>query len=373
MKSNLILFLCFFVLIGGCAKKETTQNTPVPEYAVMKVQPSNVELQTSYPANIRGKQDVEIRPQVSGFIVELYVDEGATVRKGQPLFKIDPVQYEAAVKVAEANVEVARANVASYQLTLQNKQELAMYDIIGQSEMELAQNDLEAQLANLAQANAQLVNARQDLSYTVVRSPSDGVIGTIPYRIGSLVSASITTPLTTVSDITQMHVYFSMNEKELLSLTWEGGTMNEILNRMPPVQLQLADGSMYPAKGKIETLSGVIDQTTGSVTMRAGFPNSRYILRSGGTGNILIPHQEKGVILIPQKATTDLQDKKFVYLVTDSSTVRQTEIQILPIDDGKNYVVTSGLKSGDTVVTEGVGSTLRNGMQIKPKETNPEV
>ncbi len=373
MKSNLILFFCLLVLTGCAKKQNQPQNIPVQEYAVMQVQPSNIELNTSYPANIRGRQDVEIRPQVSGFIVELYVDEGATVRKGQPLFKIDPVQYEAAVKVAEANVEVARANVASYRLTLQNKQELALYDIIGESEMELAQNDLEAQIANLAQAQAQLVNAQQNLDYTVVRSPSDGVIGTIPYRIGSLVSSSITTPLTTVSDITQMHVYFSMNEKELLALTREGGTIREILHRLPQVQLQLADGSMYPAKGRIETLSGVIDQNTGSVSMRATFANSRNILRSGGTGNILIPHQERGVIVVPQKATTDLQDKKFVYLVTDSSTVKQTEIQILPMDDGKNYVVTSGLKSGDTIVTEGVGSTLRNGMPIKPKETTPAV
>lgn len=337
----------------------------VRDYAVVTVQPTTSELKSTYPVVIKGKQDVEIRPKIAGFITELCVDEGATVRKGQTLFIIDPVTYEAAVKVAEANVEVAKARVSTAQLTAGNKRELQKKNIISAYDLQMAENDLASAKASLALAEAQLVNARNDLSYTRVTSPSDGVVGTIPYRVGSLVSSSTATPLTTVSNISKMYVYFSMNEKQLLDLIRQGGTVKEILGNMPEVSLQLADGSVYPEKGKIETLSGVIDQATGAASMRATFPNKRNILRSGGTGSVIIPYYEENAIIIPQKATYEIQDKKFVYLVQDDSTVKNTEIEVFGLDDGASYVVTSGLKPGDRIVVEGVG-TLRDGVQIKP-------
>lgn len=339
---------------------------PALSLAVMNVEPTSQELNSAYPATIKGQQDIEIRARVSGYITKLCVDEGAVVHKGQPLFLIDAVPYQKAVQAAEAAVEVAKANVATTQLTVDSKTELHAQNIISDYDLQTAKNSLASAKAALAQAEAQLASARNDLSYTTITSPSDGVVGTIPFRVGSLVGTTTQEPLTVVSDINKMFVYFSMNEKQLLALTRQkDGSVNSMIGAMPEVQLQLADGTMYPAKGKIETLSGVIDLSTGAVQMRATFPNAQRLLRSGGTGTVLIPSVLDSALLIPQSATYEVQDKKFVYVLGDSSKVKNTEITVFPLDNGKQYVVTSGLKPGEQVVVEGV-ATLRDGMPIQP-------
>ncbi len=339
---------------------------PALSLAVMTVEPTSQELNSAYPATIKGQQDIEIRARVSGYITKLCVDEGAVVHKGQPLFLIDAVPYQKAVQAAEAAVEVAKANVATTQLTVDSKTELHAQNIISDYDLQTAKNSLASAKAALAQAEAQLASARNDLSYTTITSPSDGVVGTIPFRVGSLVGTTTQEPLTVVSDINKMFVYFSMNEKQLLALTRQkDGSVNSMIGAMPEVQLQLADGTMYPAKGKIETLSGVIDLSTGAVQMRATFPNAQRLLRSGGTGTVLIPSVLDSALLIPQSATYEVQDKKFVYVLGDSSKVKNTEITVFPLDNGKQYVVTSGLKPGEQVVVEGV-ATLRDGMPIQP-------
>ena len=339
---------------------------PALSLAVMTVEPTSQELNSAYPATIKGQQDIEIRARVSGYITKLCVDEGAVVHKGQPLFLIDAVPYQKAVQAAEAAVEVAKANVATTQLTVDSKTELHAQNIISDYDLQTAKNSLASAKAALAQAEAQLASARNGLSYTTITSPSDGVVGTIPFRVGSLVGTTTQEPLTVVSDINKMFVYFSMNEKQLLALTRQkDGSVNSMIGAMPEVQLQLADGTMYPAKGKIETLSGVIDLSTGAVQMRATFPNAQRLLRSGGTGTVLIPSVLDSALLIPQSATYEVQDKKFVYVLGDSSKVKNTEITVFPLDNGKQYVVTSGLKPGEQVVVEGV-ATLRDGMPIQP-------
>ena len=286
-------------------------------------------------------------------------------RKGQPLFIIDQVQYEAAVKQAEAGVKVAEASVATEELTYKNKIELHKKKIISDYELQSAQNTLASKKASLAQAEAQLVNARQNLSYTVVSSPSDGIVGSIPYRIGSLVSASIATPLTTVSQYSEMYAYFSLTEKELLNLIRKDAGEKKMIESFPTVELQLADGSLYDQNGKVETISGVIDPTTGSVTLRAAFPNPNHLLRSGGTGSVLIPYKMESAVVVPQKATYEVQDKKFVYVLQPDNTIKNTEIQIFNVDNGSDYVVMSGLKAGDKIVVENV-STLKDGQAIEP-------
>ena len=341
---------------------------PALSLAVMTVEPTSQELNSAYPATIKGQQDIEIRARVSGYITKLCVDEGAVVHKGQPLFLIDAVPYQKAVQAAEAAVEVAKANVATTQLTVDSKTELHAQNIISDYDLQTAKNSLASAKAALAQAEAQLASARNDLSYTTITSPSDGVVGTIPFRVGSLVGTTTQEPLTVVSDINKMFVYFSMNEKQLLALTRQkDGSVNSMIGAMPEVQLQLADGTMYPAKGKIETLSGVIDLSTGAVQMRATFPNAQRLLRSGGTGTVLIPSVLDSALLIPQSATYEVQDKKFVYVLQPDNTVKYTEITIFNLDNGngKQYVVTSGLKPGEQVVVEGV-ATLRDGMPIQP-------
>ncbi len=335
------------------------------EFAVESVALTSSQQTTQYPATIKGTQDIEIRPQVSGFIIKLCVDEGATVRKGQALFLIDPTQYEAAEKQAQANVASAEAALHTQELTTQNKKMLFDKQVISQYDYQTALNDLETAKANLAQAKASLVAARQNLDFCTVTSPSDGVIGTFPYRVGSLVSSSITDPMTTVSEIGDMYVYFSMTEKQLLTMTKAGGTLKEQLEKMPAVKLMLADGTMYEQEGRIDAVSGVIDQSTGSVSMRALFPNKNNVLRSGGSGNIVFPYTMENVCVIPQNATQEIQDKKFVYVLQADSTVKHTEIQIYNLNDGLNYIVTGGLKNGDKIVVEGV-QTLRNGQKITP-------
>ena len=362
---QIALFAVGVSLLTACGNSQGGMKLGDSEYAVLTVNSSSSDQTTSYPATIRGTQDIEIRPQVSGFIVKLCVDEGATVRKNQPLFEIDPTQYKAAYNQAKAAVEMAQANVSTLDLTEKNKKELYDKAIISSFEYQTAVNQLASARATLAQSKASMVSAKQNLDFCTVKSPSNGVVGTFPYRIGSLVSPSISSPMTTVSEIGEVYVYFSMTEKELLQLTKAGGTLKEQLDKMPAVQLQLADGTMLEEKGKIDAVSGVIDQSTGSVSMRAVFPNDKKILRSGGTGNVIFPYTMDGIIMIPQSATVEIQDKKFVYVLQSDNTIKNTEIQISPLSDGQTYLVTKGLKGGDKIVIEGVQS-LHDGQEITP-------
>lgn len=353
------------MVLAGCGNKGNNA-AGTPECAVQEVQLTSISLNSSYPASIRGKQDVEIRPQVSGFITKVCVDEGSKVRKGQTLFVIDPTQYEANYRSAKAAVANAEASVNTQEITVANKRELNKKQIISDYDLAMAENTLASAKAQLASAKAQLTSAEQNLGFTQVKSPSDGIVNTIPYRLGSLVSASIATPLTVVSDISEMYVYSSMSEKELLELIRrEGGSQEAVIQTYPEVQLELSDGSIYTHKGKIETISGSIDQSTGAASVRATFPNPERILRSGGMGNMIIPYQMDSVILIPQSATVEIQDKKFVYVLQPDNTLKYTEIQISNLENGQSYIVTGGLKGGDKIVTEGV-QNLKDGQAITP-------
>lgn len=364
MKKSTIVMLSAALILSGCSKKNAMPSAG-NDYAVMTVKTSEAELNTSYPAVIKGQQDIEIRSKVSGHITRLLVDEGAFVRAGQPLFEIDRTQYQAAVKAAEAQINVTKSSIATQELTVANKKMLHEKGIISKYDYDMAVNSLEGLKAQLSAAQAQLTNAKDQLRFCTISSPSEGVVGEIPFRVGSLVSASTTQPLTTVSNISKMYVYFSMTEKQLLGLTREKGGIKEAIAQMPAVKLILADGKEFGQTGDISAISGVIDRNTGSVQMRATFDNAGLLLRSGGTGSILIPTHEKNAILIPQKATYEIQDKKFVYTVGADNKIKNTEITVLPQNDGKNYLVTSGVKAGDRIVVEGV-SKLKNGMEITP-------
>ncbi len=355
---------CALVATTAC-QNQAQQEGNAPECAVTTIQPTSVNLKKNYPTTIKGRQDIEIRPQVSGFITKLCVDEGAIVKKGQTLFLINPTEYEAAVNTAKAAIEVAEANLATQEITVKSKRELLKKNIISQYDMQMEENTLASMKANLAQSKAQLVSAEQNLAYTVITSPSDGIVGSIPYRVGSLVSSSTTEPLTTVSDISKMYAYFSLTEKELLEQSKGKGSLQAIIDQMPELELELIDGSIYSEKGKVETISGVIDGTTGSVSIRAAFANPNSMLKSGSTGNVLIPYQRDSAIVIPQKATYEIQDKKFVYVLQPDGTVKSTEISILDINDGQTYIVTAGLKGGDQIAVENV-NTLQDGQKITP-------
>lgn len=334
------------------------------EYPVMTIQAGSAEMSSSYPATIRGKQDIEIRPKISGFITKLCVDEGSVVHRGQVLFTIDNVQYRAVLNQAKASLNSAKSALATAELTYNNKVELHKQNIIGDYDLQTAQNNLATAKAAVAQAEAAVVSARDNLSYCNVTSPSNGVVGSIPYRVGSLVNSSMATPLTVVSNIEEMYVYFSMNEKQIMELSreMEGKKLTEAF---PEVQLQLADGSTYAHTGHVSTISGVIDEKTGSVSVRADFTNPDHLLRSGGQGAIVIKHKADGAIIIPQSATSEVQDKVFVYVVGKDNKVKYTSIEVEPQNDGQNYIVTKGLGVGDRLVTKGI-TKLTDGAEIKP-------
>ena len=340
------------VWMASC--KQATDAGVKPSYATMKVEAADKELSTSYSATIRGRQDIDIYPQVSGTIEKLCVTEGQTVRRGQLLFVIDQIPYRAALKTATANVEAARAAMATAELTYKSNKELYAQKVVSEFSLKTAENTFLTAKAQLTQAEAQETNARNNLSYTEVKSPSDGVVGALPYRAGALVSANIPYPLTTVSDNSDMYVYFSMNENQLLALTRQYGSMDEALKNMPEVELVLNDNSVYNKKGIIESISGVIDRQTGTVMARVVFPNESRLLHSGASGTVVVPSIYKDCIAIPQGATVQMQDKVVVYKVVDGKAV-STLVTVSGISDGREYVVLSGLNPGDEIVSEGAG------------------
>lgn len=375
--------LCAGMLVmAGCGKQQQQQPQGMaPELAVLTIGEEDATLQTGYPATLRGQNDVEIRPQISGFITRVCVQEGQHVSKGQTLFIIDQVQLQAAVDAAKAQVnqaqaavEVAQANVNTAQTNANNNKLLLDQNIISQSAYQTsidALNAAKAQMnqtkAALSAARAQLVSAQKNLSYSNVTAPTSGYVGTIDNKEGALVSPS--TLLTMLSNNGEMEAYFSLNEKEILALTDNGSrTLQAALAAMPEVQLKLANGEVYPYKGKIASISGVLNQATGSASVKAVFPNPNGMLHSGNTGEVLIPNITRNAVKIPQKATYEVQDMKFVYVVNDSNIVHSAPIQVSDINDGQTYIVTGGLEPGQKIVIEGVGVSVKEGMEIKPKK-----
>lgn len=340
----------------------------VKEYPVIAVRQQPTTLFKDYAAKLEGQQTVEIRSKITGYIEKIMVDEGALVKKGQVLFRLNANDLQATVRSAEASVKVAEADVNSASINLEKTKPLVEKNIISKFELESVESVLKAKEAQLAQAKANLENAKANLQYTVISSPADGTIGTFPYRVGSLVSSSSAQPLTTISNTEKMYTYFSFNEKEFLSLVkgLEGKNLQEKFAKLPDVSLILADNSEYDKPGRIETASGLVDEQTGAINVRAGFPNPEGLLRSGGSGTVRIPQHVESAIIIPQKTTYELQGKYFVYLVGSDNKVHNTEIQIISGNLKDSYVVTSGLKTGDQIVFQGIAS-LRNDTEIKPK------
>ena len=353
--------------LASCSGNQGQQmQMPAPAIATVTLAPQSADLQKTFPATIKGKTDIDIRPQVTGFITKVHVDEGQQVKKGQVLFTLDQVQFQAAVDQARANLNSAQTAVNTAKMTADSKKALLDKNIISQYEYQLAENALQQANAQLATAQAALVNAQKNLAYTVVTAPSDGVVGQIPNREGSLASPSSAQPLTTVSDNSQVYAYFSLTEKDLLNMADASKSVEAAIKEMPAVNLRLSDGTIYPIEGKVATVSGVIDNKTGASSVRALFNNPDGVLRSGSTGQIVLPDNKDSVIIIPQKATFELQDRRFVYIVNDSNKVVSTPVIVDANNDGKNFVVTSGLQAGQRIAVEGVGTKLQDGMTINP-------
>ena len=358
----LIAAVSLFLISCGGGKQGAGFNDN--EYPVRTIESQGSSSETLYPATIRGVQDVEIRPKVSGFITKLLVKEGQRVTAGQLLFVIDSETYQATVRQAKAAVSSATAQLNTAKLTYDNSQKLFNSNVIGQYELQTAQNTYENAKAALAQAQASLASAKEMLSYCFVKSPVSGLVGSLPFKVGALVGPTSAQPLTTVSDNNTMEVFFSMTEKDVLDMARNAGGVKESLSTYPVVKLKLADGTIYSQPGKVTKMSGVIDSSTGSVSMVAHFSNPDHILRSGGSGSIVVPKVTSNAIVVPQDAVAQVQDRYFVYILGKNNKVKYTEIKISPDNDGQTYVVTNGLKVGDRIVLKGI-SGLTEGAEIK--------
>lgn len=363
--NHYLIALACALALTSCDKKQQDIKLGDDEFAVETVKSSTADLQTTYSATMKGEEVSEIRAKVSGHITKVYVKEGATVHKGQPLFAIDNVQYASGVKQAQAAVNVIKTNLATQRLALENKKMLHDKQIISDFDYQMAQNNLAALEAQLGQAEAALTSAKDQLSFCTVTSPANGVVGEIPYRVGSLVGPTTVQPLTTVASTATMYAYFSMTEKQLLSMTREHGTKDAAVKAFPAVTLKLTDGSVYEHEGHIEAISGVVDANTGSVQIRADFKNPQSILRSGGTATVVIPTHVDNAIIVPQSATYKIQEKTFCYTVDKDNMIHNTEIQVLQQENGKDFVVTSGLSVGDRIMVEGL-SKVKDGQKIIP-------
>ncbi len=364
-----LTILCALFLLTGCNGRDASSQgdgsgvQANKQWKTMVVKKSDTEVKQLFTASIQGRQDIEIRPQVQGKIVDVCVREGQEVKRGQTLFTIDAVPYRTALAQASAQVRAALASSATAKLNYESKKRLFDQKVVSKHDLQLAYNTWQDALAQVSLARAAEASARNNLSYTVVKSPANGVVGTLPFRQGALVGPDNSQALTTISDNSTMYVYFSMDENQLLGLLRKYGSTEKAISQMPSVGLMLSDGGMYDKPGKVASISGVINKSTGSVSLRADFPNPNRLLHSGATGNVVMKQPYKNVIIIPQSGTVTLQDKLLVYRVVNGKAV-STEIHVASGNDGRNYIVKSGLKPGDEIITDGAG-LVQEGMEIK--------
>lgn len=358
--------LAVVATLSSCVERKGERVAVEKTYKVMTVESHDRTLKSGFSATINGCQTVEIRPQVSGMITEILINEGDFVSKGQVLFVIDQTPYKAAYEIAQANVKSAEASLATAQLILNSNKELFEQDVVSEFDLMTSRNDLAEAEARLALARAEEINATNNLSYTEVRSPVNGVASMIPYRVGALVSSNIATPLVTVSDDSEVYAYFSMAENTMLDMIQQYGSLKEAIREMPEVELVMSNGQTYKHKGRIDAVSGTISASTGAVSLRASFPNRQRLLRDGGSGQVMIPSILKNAIVIPQAATYELQERIFVYKVVDGK-AESSQIKVMSQNNGVEYIVTEGLSVGDVIVAEGAG-LVREGAVIKTAE-----
>jgi len=340
---------------------------PPQELPVITISSVPAKIYQYYTASLQGSRDIEIRPQVDGYINKIYVDEGAQVKKGQLLFKIDPQPYIEQLNNANAVYMAAKASLEDAELNVNKLGPLVQNNVISDVQLKSAQAALNVARANVAQTSAAVQSARINLGYTSITAPASGYIGRIPYKMGSLVGKSTLDPLTVLSETKDVRAYFSMSELNFQQFKdqFPGNTIEDKIKQMPPVELVLATDSVYAQKGKVELAEGQFDKTTGTINFRATFPNAQGLLRSGNTGKIRIVKNLGNSIVIPQDATFELQDKIFVYAVGDSNKVVSRPITVAGTS-GNYYLVQGGVNPGEKIVYTGL-DRLREGAVIQPQ------
>ncbi|KAB1065694.1 efflux RND transporter periplasmic adaptor subunit [Salibacter halophilus] len=351
----------------SCGGENQQQGSGVPEYPVIEVSTGNYTGFQDYPAKIEGIQNIQIRAKVSGYIAEILVDEGETVKSGQALFQLETASLSQDAEAAKSTIETAKAQVEAAQLEVEKLEPLVKKEVISEMQLATAKADLNSAKAQLKQAKSNYQSITANVGYAKIISPVDGVVGKINMREGSLVGPTTSQALTTVANISRVYAYFSLNEREFLDLTkkLEGTNLMDKLAQMPKVKLQLADGSDYEHKGTIDASTGNIDPETGSIQLRAIFENPNRILRNGSSGIISLPREYKDAIAIPALSTFERQGKRLTYLINGGDSLRSRPIEVQD-EVGKYFIISRGLKEGDRILAKGVGK-VRSGAQIKPK------
>jgi membrane fusion protein (multidrug efflux system) len=373
MKNAIITSFILALVLSSCADKTQAPAPPAPVLPVASISSENTVTDSEYPASIQGTVDVEIRPQVSGNLDCVLVDEGAYVNKGQSLFKINERPYREQLNNALASLHAYEAALLNAQLEVDKLTPLVQNKVVSDYQLKTAKASQKIAAANIEQAKAMVASAKINLGYTTVTAPVSGYIGRLPKKQGSLVSASDAEPLTTLSDVHEVFVYFSLGETDFINFRsqYSGTTLEDKIKRLPPVSLILADNNVYPQTGKIDMVDGQFDKTTGAITLRATFPNKNGTLRSGNTGKIRLGIQHEDAILVPQSATVEMQDKIFVFTLNKENKVNKMPVTVIG-KSGVNYLIKDGVKSGDQIVLSGIDK-LQEGQVIQPEKPKTEV
>lgn len=374
MKS--IITFCALILLCGCSQPKTTPPVAeAPPTEVITIATASATTEHDYTASIQGKTDVEIRPQVNGFLEKVFIDEGQYVTAGQPLFKINSQSYTAQTNNASASLQAAEAAITNAQLEIDKLTPLVQNKVISDYQLKAAQAAHKIAVANAAQARATVASAKINLGYTLVKAPVSGYIGMLPKKRGSLVSPTDAEPLTELSDVHEVYAYFSLGETDFINFKeqYKGNTLNAKLKKLPAVSLVLANNTIYPKQGRIDMVDGRFNKNTGAITLRAVFPNAQSLLRSGNTGKIRLQQRHNDALLVPQTATIEVQDKVFVYAVGDSNKVSKRPLDIIG-KSGTDYIVKEGVKPGDRIVFSGLDH-LTEGTVIRPEKvkTNAQI
>ncbi|WP_236975877.1 efflux RND transporter periplasmic adaptor subunit [Membranihabitans maritimus] len=370
-----IYFLCVSAFFVSCQQSEKSgtggeMQKQTPSFPVIEVINGDIRSTDHFPASIEGIENIEIRAKVDGYIQQIYVDEGDFVSRGQQLFKLETQSLTQDANAAQSSIKVAEAGVNAAQVEVDKLRPLVEKGIISDVQLKTAQANLESAKSRLAQSESNYKSVTENIRYTNIVSPVNGVIGMLPYRKGTLVGRTETQPLTTVSNISKVYAYFAMNEKDFLDFmeSVEGETIDDKIESMEDVELILANGRVYEHKGVIETVTGQIDPQTGTINFRATFPNPEHKLRSGSSGTISIPKQYDSVVLIPEQSTYDMQGRKFVYKIGENDSLKSIPLNYLDIVDGV-IVLADGLEAGDRILAEGIGK-VKNGMVINPQSAS---
>lgn len=370
MKNVIITSFILALVLSSCADKNQAPTAPPPPVLpVLAITSANTTTDAEYPAAIQGTVDVEIRPQVSGNLDRIFVDEGAYVSKGQTLFKINERPFREQLNNALASLHAAEAALINANLEVDKLTPLVQNKVVSDYQLKTAKASQKIAAANIEQAKAMVGSAKINLGYTNVTAPVSGYIGRLPKKQGSLVSASDVEALTTLSDVHEVFAYFSLSETDFINFKtqYAGSSLGDKIKKLPPVTLILADNNAYPQTGKIDMVDGQFDKTTGAITIRATFPNANGTLRSGNTGRIRLGLNHNDAILVPQAATVEMQDKVFVFTVGKDNKVTKMPITVVG-KSGTNYLIKEGVKTGDQIVLSGIDK-LQDGQAIQPEKS----